>query len=96
MKAANWTIGWGENMRDKPIFEKIPEQYIVLANFEFGWTKAEIEQLREMWKANKSLEEIVYTLRPTEKGSFEVVLAIIDQLYKGNIKPRKKAIIIGG
>lgn len=76
-------------------FEHIPEQYIILDSFELGFTKAEMSTLRQMWKEGRSLEEIIHKLRPTEKGCFEVALAITDQLYKGNIKAREKGILIG-
>lgn len=77
-------------------YDKIPEQYIALASFEFGWTKKEVEIVRKMWKNNDSLEDIVNAVRPGEKGSYEVMLLIFDQLYKKFIKPRKKSIVIGG
>jgi hypothetical protein len=76
--------------------ERIPEQYITLDSFELGWTKSDLATLRKMWKEDKPIEDIVYTLRPSEKGSFEVALAIIDQLYRGYIQPRQKHLIIGG
>jgi DNA replicative helicase MCM subunit Mcm2 (Cdc46/Mcm family) len=75
---------------------KVPEQVIVLESFEMGWTKKDLQTLRDMWKEDKPLEDIVYSLRPSEKGSFEVTLAIIDQLYRGYIQPREKHLIIGG
>lgn len=79
-----------------PVHEKIPEQYITLDSFELGWTKADLAILRKMWKEDAPLEDIIKTLRPTEKGCFEVIFAITDQLYRGYIQPRAKSIIIGG
>lgn len=76
--------------------QKIPEQIIVLDSFEMGWTKKDLQTLRNMWKEDKPLGDIVYALRPSEKGSFEVTLAIIDQLYRGYIHAREKHLIIGG
>jgi len=78
------------------VHQKIPEQVIVLDSFEMGWTKPDLATLRQMWKEDKPLEDIVYKLRPTERGSFEVLLAIIDQLFMGYIQPREKIIILGG
>jgi hypothetical protein len=77
-------------------YSKIPEQYIALSNFEFGWSTEEVKQFRKMWKDNISYEEIVDRLRPTDKGHAEVLMLIIDQLYKNFIQPRKAKIEIGG
>jgi hypothetical protein len=75
---------------DKPVFEKIPEQYISLEQFDFAWTKQDIQVFRQMWKEGKSIATIADKLRPTDKGTVETLLLMFDQVQQGAIKPREK------
>ncbi|MEH7435486.1 hypothetical protein [Bacillus thuringiensis] len=59
--------------------------YIMLEQFNHGWSNQQINDFREMWKAGISIENIskVFKRKPQE-----VILLVYDQAEKRKVSPR--------
>ncbi|EPF11118.1 hypothetical protein ICA_02805 [Bacillus cereus BAG1O-3] len=59
--------------------------YIMLEQFNHGWSYQQINDFREMWKAGISVENIskVFKRKPQE-----VILLVYDQAEKRKVSPR--------
>ena len=63
--------------------------HIALEDLNFKWNVRDVQEFRRMWEEGLSIWDIA---RAFDRDPDEVVLLIMDQSRKGDIKPRKNGI----
>lgn len=63
--------------------------YILLENFNHGWSNQQINDFREMWKAGISVGNIAKVLK---RNPQEVILLVYDQAEGNKVSPRSSGL----
>ncbi|HDX9652517.1 TPA: hypothetical protein ROY23_002983 [Bacillus wiedmannii] len=63
--------------------------YIMLENFNHGWSNQQVKDFREMWKAGISVENIAKILKRKPQ---EVILLVYDQAEGKKVSPRSRGL----
>lgn len=55
-------------------------------NIKWAWKDSELDRFRELWDEGLNVQELAHEFGATKRS---ILLLVMDQDYKGEIKPRK-------
>jgi hypothetical protein len=77
-----------KDVADRYRHEKLKE-YIAGEQFDYCWTKRQIERVKQMYTDGCDIRDIADKVRKTEYGDIEVFLLLADLICKGKLEERE-------